>query len=64
MDKKSVVKNYRFLIIMLVSMVAGAIVGWIFPVVNDAEGNTIHAGATVIKPLGTVFINMMFHQNN
>ena len=60
MDKKSVMKNYRFLIIMLAAMIAGAIVGWIFPVVNDADGNTVSAGATVLKPFGTVFINMMF----
>ena len=41
-------------------MILGAIVGWIFPVVKDADGNTISAGATVLKPLGTLFINMMF----
>ncbi|SFP00932.1 Na+/H+-dicarboxylate symporter [Oscillibacter sp. PC13] len=60
MEKKSVAKNYAFLAIMLGSMVLGAVVGWIFPVVLDADGNTISAGATVLKPLGTVFINMMF----
>ncbi|WP_308857131.1 dicarboxylate/amino acid:cation symporter [uncultured Oscillibacter sp.] len=60
MEKKSVTKNYAFLAIMLGSMILGAIVGWIFPVVKDADGNTISAGATVLKPLGTLFINMMF----
>lgn len=60
MKKKSVAKNYAFLAIMLGSMILGAIVGWIFPVVKDADGNTISAGATVLKPLGTLFINMMF----
>ncbi len=54
MDKKAVVKNYRFMALMLIAMIAGAIVGWIWPV-TDASG-----GATVLKPLGTVFINMMF----
>ena len=60
MEKKSVARNYAFLAIMLGSMILGAIVGWIFPVVKDADGNTISAGATVLKPLGTLFINMMF----
>jgi Na+/H+-dicarboxylate symporter len=60
MEKKSVAKNYRFLIIMLAAMILGAVAGLIFPVVKDADGNTISAGATVIKPFGTVFINMMF----
>jgi len=49
MDKKSVMKNYAFLIILLGAMVLGCIVGWLAP-----------EFATVIKPLGTVFINMMF----
>jgi len=49
MDKKSVLKNYRFMAIMIAAMVAGAIVGWFAP----DFGHTI-------KPLGTVFINMMF----
>ncbi|MBR5471562.1 MAG: dicarboxylate/amino acid:cation symporter [Oscillibacter sp.] len=49
MDKKSVAKNYRFMAIMIACMVAGAIVGWVAPVFGHA-----------IKPLGTVFINMMF----
>ena len=60
MEAKSVAKNYRFMAIMIGSMILGAIVGWIWPVVLDADGNTVSAGATVIKPLGTVFINMMF----
>ena len=49
MDKKSVMKNYAFLAILLGAMVLGCIVGWLAP-----------GFATVIKPLGTVFINMMF----
>ena len=49
MDKKSVVKNYAFLGVLLVAMVLGCIAGWLFP-----------AFAGAIKPLGTVFINMMF----
>lgn len=48
MEKKSVARNYAFLALMLGSMVLGALVGWIWP------------GATVLKPLGTVFINLMF----
>jgi Na+/H+-dicarboxylate symporter len=60
MEKKSVAKNYVFLAIMLGAMVLGAIVGWIFPVVLDADGNTVSAGATVLEPLGALFINMMF----
>ena len=49
LDKKSVAKNYTFLAIMLGAMVLGCIVGWVAP----DFGNTV-------KPLGTVFINMMF----
>ena len=49
MDKKAVAKNYRFLGIMLGAMILGCIVGWLAP-----------SFAGVVKPLGTVFINMMF----
>ena len=49
-----------FLAIMLGAMVAGAAVGWFFPVVKDADGTVLEAGATIFKPLGTVFINLMF----
>ena len=49
MDKKAVAKNYRFLGIMLGAMILGCIVGWLAPGV-----------AGVVKPFGTVFINMMF----
>ena len=49
MNKSSVAKNYRFLAIMLGAMIAGCIVGWFAPGFGSA-----------IKPLGTVFINMMF----
>ena len=50
---KKFLKNYGFLIFMLTGIVAGCIVGAIFPAVKDAEGN-------ILEPLGTVFINLMF----
>ena len=49
MNKKSIVQNYKFLLIMILSMVAGCIVGWVKP-----------AWGTFLKTFGTVFINMMF----
>ena len=49
LDKKTVAKNYRFMGIMIGSMVAGALAGWFFPDFGH-----------LVKPLGTVFINMMF----
>ena len=60
LNKKSVARNYAFLAIMLGSMILGSIVGWIFPQELDADGNVISAGATVLEPLGTLFLNMMF----
>ena len=60
LSKKSVARNYAFLAIMLGGMVLGAIVGWIWPQELGAEGNVISAGATVLKPIGTLFLNMMF----
>ena len=47
-------KNYGLLIAMLVAIVAGCIVGFIFPATDGS------AGATVLAPLGKVFINLMF----
>ena len=60
LTKKSVARNYTFLIIMLGSMILGSVVGAFWPQVKDAEGNVLQTGATVLKPLGTLFINMMF----
>ncbi len=57
---KKFLKNYGFLITMLVGIVAGCIVGAFFPAVKDADGNMTVKGATVLEPLGTVFINLMF----
>lgn len=48
LNKKSIAKNYAFLGVMLAAMILGCIVGWFWP------------NASVLKPLGTVFINMMF----
>ena len=54
MEKKTIAKNYTFLAIMLGAMVLGAAAGRIWPATEES------AGATVLRPLGTVFINMMF----
>ena len=57
---KKVLKNYGFIIFMLIGIIAGCVVGAIFPAVKDAQGGTINPGATALEPLGTLFINMMF----
>ena len=59
LTKKSVAHNYAFLAVMLGSMILGSIVGAIFPQVKEGD-EVVKAGATVLKPLGTLFINMMF----
>ena len=45
---KQFLKNYWFLLTMLLSIVAGCITGAVWP------------GASALEPLGTVFINLMF----
>ncbi len=45
---KKILKNYGFIICMLTGIIAGCIVGAVWP------------GATCLEPLGTVFINLMF----
>lgn len=45
---KKFLKNYWFILCMLISIVAGCIVGAVWP------------GATALEPLGTVFVNLMF----
>ena len=46
--KSKFLKNYGFLLLMLLGIVAGCIVGACWP------------GATCLEPIGTVFINLMF----
>ena len=45
---KKFLKNYWFILSMLVAIVGGCVVGAVWP------------GATVLEPLGTLFINLMF----
>ena len=58
--KGSFLKHYGFFLFMLLGMVSGCLLGWIFPVVRDENGGILSKGATVLEPLGTVFINLMF----
>ena len=52
---KKFLKSYAFIIFMLIGIVAGCVTGAFWPKVED-----VSAGATVLEPLGTLFINMMF----
>ena len=56
---KNFLKNYGFIIFMLTGIVAGCITGALWPMVKDGE-TVLDAGATVLEPLGTIFINLMF----
>ena len=57
---KKLFKNYGFIVTMLLGIIGGCIAGALFPVVKDAAGNTVDAGATVLEPFGTIFIKLMF----
>ncbi len=57
---KKVLKNYGFIITMLIGIIGGCIVGAFWPAVKGADGSYIDQGARVLEPLGTVFINLMF----
>ena len=59
LKKSSTLKNYAFLIVMLLAIIAGCVVGTIFPQVTQGE-DVLQEGATILKPFGTVFINLMF----
>ena len=56
---KRVFKNNGFLLFMLLGITAGSVAGLCFPVVRQGE-EVLSPGATVLEPLGTVFINLMF----
>ena len=60
MELKTFWKNYGFLLLMLLGIGAGCVVGIIFPVVKGGAGEILQPGATVLEPLGTVFVNLMF----
>ncbi|WFA08817.1 dicarboxylate/amino acid:cation symporter [Tissierella sp. Yu-01] len=49
MNKKSIWLNYRFPIVLIISIVIGSIIGVIFG-----------EKATLLKPLGDIFLNLMF----
>ena len=57
---KKFLKNYGFILFMLLGIVGGCVVGAFWPAVKDANGEIVSAGARVLEPLGTVFINLMF----
>ena len=57
---KKFLKNYGFILFMLIGIVAGCIVGAFWPAEKGADGEFISQGARVLEPLGTVFINLMF----
>ena len=57
---KKFLKNYGFIMCMLLGIVAGCITGLLWPAVKDTNGDIVYAGARVLEPLGTIFINLMF----
>ena len=56
---KKILKNYGFIITMLLGVIGGCVVGAFFPMVKEGDV-VLNPGATVLEPLGTVFINLMF----
>ena len=60
LKKPSFFKTYGFLIFMILGIVGGCVVGAMFPQVSDAEGEVVKKGATVLAPLGKLFVNLMF----
>jgi len=57
---KRFLKNYGFITCMLAGIIAGCIVGALWPAAKDASGEIVQQGARVLEPLGAVFVNLMF----
>ena len=55
---KRFVKNYGFMMLMILGIVGGCVAGLLFPEIT--EGSNATKGAKVLAPLGTLYINMMF----
>lgn len=53
-------RNNTFLLLMVLGIVAGCVVGWLWPAQMDGSGQIVFSGARVLEPLGTIFINLMF----
>ena len=53
-QKPGWLKNYGLLMVMVLAIIGGCIVGFIFPRTDNSQG------ASVLAPLGKVFINLMF----
>lgn len=49
MNFKTILKNYRFPIVLIISIIIGSVIGIIFG-----------EDATVLKPLGQIFVNMLY----
>lgn len=49
LNKKGIWKSYKFPIILLLSIIVGSMIGWV-----------VGPKAEVLKPLGDIFINLMF----
>ena len=56
---RKLLRNYGFIITMLLGVIGGCVVGAFFPMVKQGD-TVVDPGATVLEPLGTVFINLMF----
>ena len=59
-SKPSFWKSYWFIFCMMAAIIAGTILGLTWPKVTAADGTVVSAGATVLEPMGTLFINAMF----
>ena len=60
MDRNSFRENYGLLTFMVCAIIAGCILGAVWPNVYDADGQMIEKGASYLAPLGKIFINLMF----
>ncbi|MGN0716039.1 MAG: cation:dicarboxylate symporter family transporter, partial [Anaerovoracaceae bacterium] len=60
MDRNSFRENYGLLTFMVCAIIAGCILGAVWPNVYDTDGQMMEKGASYLAPLGKIFINLMF----
>ena len=55
---KKLLKNYGFMMLMILGIIGGCVVGLLFPEITEGENAT--KGAKALAPMGTLYINLMF----